>query len=47
MITDTEEEDEKEGDSEETDEEFEWFEPEQGHNDESYFVFVNKNRKTI
>ena len=38
----------EEGDnSEETDEEFDWFEPENGHNDECYFVQINKNRKTI
>ena len=32
--------------SEETDEEFDWFEPEI-HTDETYFSFVNKNRKTF
>ena len=32
--------------SEETDEEFDWFDPEQ-HMDNTYFNFVNKNRKTI
>jgi len=32
--------------SEETDEEFDWFEPEV-HTDETYFSFVNKNRKTF
>ena len=47
LITDAEAEEENEGESEETDEEFEWFEPDEGHNDECYFVFVNKNRKTI
>jgi len=30
--------------SEETDEEFDWFEPED-HNDDTYFHLVNKNRK--
>ena len=33
-------------DSEETEEEFDWFDPVE-HTDDTYFVFVNKNRKTI
>ena len=32
--------------SEETDEEFGWFHPEE-HTDDTYFNFVNKNRETI
>ena len=32
--------------SEETDEEFDWYEPE-AHQDDTYFTFVNKDRKTF
>ena len=32
--------------SEETDEEFDWFNPEE-HTDDTYFTFVNKNRQTV
>ena len=41
------EDSDEENNSEETDEEFDWFDPKKGHEEDSYFVFVNKGRKTI
>ena len=36
----------RDSDSEETDEEFDWFDAGQ-HTDDTYFTFINKNRETI
>ena len=46
-ITDVEKEEEEEGQSEETDEEFDWYDPEEGHDKACNFVFLNKDRRTI
>ena len=46
MQASTELEDSRASDSEETDEEFDWFDTRE-HTDDTYFTLVNKNRETV